>query len=105
MSYYILIRVIVPANTYHGRWIMKYEYTVKIFSMQDLKEKGIVVDSENNIVYACRADGACEVHDVKLEQIENLSQALNEMGSAGWELIQLTFHESGIVSFWKRLLT
>jgi hypothetical protein len=81
---------------------MKFEYKVKIFSMKDLGEKGIVVDSENNIVYACRTDGACEIHDVKMEQLDNLSSVLNVMGEEGWELIQLVFHQSGIVSFWKR---
>jgi hypothetical protein len=81
---------------------MQFEYKVKIFSMNDLNEKGIVVDSENNIVYACRTDGACEIHDVKMEQLDNLSSVLNMMGEEGWELVQLVFHQSGIVSFWKR---
>jgi hypothetical protein len=81
---------------------MQFEYKVKIFSMNDLNEKGIVVDSENNIVYACRTDGACEIHDVKMEQLDNLSSVLNVMGEEGWELVQLVFHQSGIVSFWKR---
>ena len=81
---------------------MKFEYSVKIFSMQDLQEKGIVVDSQNNIVYACRVDGECEIHDVKLEQLDNLSTTLNELGTEGWELVQISFHQSGIVSFWKR---
>jgi hypothetical protein len=83
---------------------MKYEYTVKIFSMQDLKEKGIVIDPHNNIIYACRPDGECEVHDVGVEQLDNLSGLFNEMGEDEWELIQLFFHPSGVVSFWKRLL-
>lgn len=83
---------------------MKYEYTVRIFSIQDLKEGGIVVDPHKNIVYACRPDGACEVHDVSIEQIENLSNMLNIMGKEGWELVQLLFRASGVVSFWKRCL-
>lgn len=83
---------------------MKFEYIVKIFSMQDLEDKGIVLDSENNIVYACRTDGACEIHDVKMEQLDNLSLLLNIMGEEDWELVQLVFHQSGIVSFWKRPL-
>lgn len=62
------------------------------------------MDSQNSIVYACRPDGACEVHDVTLEQLDNLSKTLNEMGEERWELIQLVFHQSGIVSFWKRAL-
>lgn len=81
-----------------------FEYTVKTFSMENLEEKGIVVHPHNNIVFACRPDGACAVHDVGLEQMDHLSTLLNEMGSDGWELVQMFFHSSGIVSFWKRRL-
>ncbi len=60
-----------------------YEYTIRAFSMQDLKEKGIVVDPHNNIVFACRPDGACAIRDVGVEQIDKLSGLLNEMGEHG----------------------
>ncbi|HNQ63922.1 MAG TPA: hypothetical protein PLX88_08335 [Syntrophorhabdaceae bacterium] len=81
---------------------MAFEYTIKIFSMEDLKRENIVVDAEKNIVYACRPEGECEIHDVGMEQLENLSQIFNKMGSEGWELVQLFFRPLGIVSFWKR---
>ena len=80
----------------------KYEYTIKAFSMEELEEKGVVVHPQNNIVFACRPDGACAMHDVALEQTEQLSVLFNELGREGWELVQLFFHPSGIVSFWKR---
>jgi hypothetical protein len=83
---------------------MAHEYTVKIFSMDDLRKKEVVVDSEKNIVYACRPGGECEVHDVGMEQLDNLSGLLNEMGQENWELVQLFFRPMGIVSFWKRSL-
>lgn len=83
---------------------MSYEYTIKIFSMEELKNEAIVVDSEKNIVYACRPDGECEVQDVGMEQLESLSKLFNEAGKDGWELIQLFFRPMGIVSFWKRQL-
>lgn len=81
---------------------MEFEYTIKTYSMQQLSEKGIVVDPEKNIVYACRPDGACEIRDVGAEQITHLSSLFNEMGKEGWELVQLLFRPSGMVSFWKR---
>ena len=37
-------------------------------------------------------------------KVENLSALFNEMGEEGWELVQLFFHQSGIVSFWKRVV-
>jgi hypothetical protein len=81
----------------------RYEYTVRTYSMGELEERGIVVHPNNNIVFACRPDGSCAVHDVGMEQMENLSGLLNDMGREGWEMVQLVFHASGIVSFWKRL--
>lgn len=83
---------------------MKYEYTVKVFSLEGLEEKGVVTHPHKNIVFACRSEGSCEVHDIGLEQMENISSLFNEMGQEGWELVQLVFHQSGIVSFWKRIL-
>jgi len=80
----------------------KFQYTVKIFSMDELKKKGVVIDPEKNIVYACRPDGECEIHDVGMEQIDNLSSVFNEYGNKGWELVQLFFRPLGIVSFWKK---
>jgi hypothetical protein len=82
---------------------MEFEYKIKAYSMQQLSERGIVVDPEKNIVYACRPDGACEIRDVEAEQIAHLSGLFNEMGKEGWELVQLLFRPSGMVSFWKRM--
>jgi len=82
----------------------KFEYTVKIYSMDNLKDSGVDVEAENNIVYACRPGGECEVHNVGIEQLDNLSGLFNKMGEAGWELVELFFHQSGVVSFWKRLI-
>ncbi len=81
---------------------MKYEYTVKIFSMEDLSNEGVVIDPENNIVYACRPDGECEVHNVGEEQLQSLSKLFNKMGEEQWEMVQLFFRPLGIVSFWKK---
>jgi hypothetical protein len=80
---------------------MKYEYTVRIFSMEELKKENVVIDPQKNIVYACRPDGECEAHDMT-EQLENLSELFNRMGDRGWELIELFFRPLGIVSYWKR---
>jgi hypothetical protein len=84
---------------------MKFEYLVKIFSMEDLSKEGVVIDPENNIVYACRPDGECEVHKVGTEQLDNLSGLFNKMGEEEWEMVQLFFRPLGIVSFWKKPLT
>ena len=81
---------------------MQFEYTIRTYSMDQLRDAGVDIDEENNIVYACRSDGECEIHAVGIEQLNNLSGMLNEMGSESWELVELFFHHSGIVTFWKR---
>jgi hypothetical protein len=83
---------------------MKYEYTIKVFSVQGLEESGVVTHPHKNIMFACKPEGTCEVHDIGVEQMENLSSLFNEMGEESWELVQLFFHQSGIVSFWKRVV-
>ncbi len=79
-----------------------FEYKVTAHSIEELKETGVVVDPKVNIVFACRADGSCAVKDVAEEHMEQLAGLLNTMGKEGWELVQLVFHSSGIVGFWKR---
>jgi hypothetical protein len=83
---------------------MRYEYAVKIFSMDELRVEGVIVDPEKNIVYACKPEGVCEVRDIAAEQLENLSGLFNRVGKEGWELVQLFFRPLGVVSFWKKPL-
>ncbi len=84
---------------------MKFEYTIKIYTMDMLRDAGIDIEEEkNNIVYACRPDGECEIHEVGIEQLNNLSGIFNEMGKEGWELVELFFHHSGVVTFWKKVV-
>jgi hypothetical protein len=79
-----------------------FEYQVTAHSIEELEKMGVVVDPESNIVFACRADGSCAMQDVAREHMEKLAGLFNEMGREGWELVQLVFHSSGIVGFWKR---
>ncbi len=50
----------------------------------------------------CSEKGDCSLNDVPVDQTAVLRDALNEKGARGWELVQLFFHESGVVAFWKR---
>ena len=38
-------------------------------------------------------------------QTELLQGILNAEGEGGWELVQISFGQNGIVAFWKRELT
>ena len=50
----------------------------------------------------CSEKGDCSLDDVPLDQTRILEEALNDRGAHGWELVQLFFHESGVVAIWKR---
>ncbi len=57
-----------------------------------------------DLVYFCSPEGECHLEKVANNQIDVLQNILNEMGSEGWELVQLAFGKGGIVGFWKRKL-
>ncbi len=81
---------------------MTYEYTIEFFSMERSETAKDIPDEERNKVYACGAEGECTVRDIREEQMDLLGDFLNEMGSKGWELVQVLFDRNGAVSFWKR---
>jgi hypothetical protein len=41
---------------------------------------------------------------MRMEQIEHVRDFLNEMGADRWELVQIFFHRTGAVTFWKRAI-
>ena len=83
---------------------MKHEYTVRVFTMEELEKENVITNSERNIVYACQPGGQCEAHDVTSDQLANLCGLFNKFGQDGWELVNLFFRPFGIVSFWKRIM-
>ena len=56
----------------------------------------------NQLVYFCTATGECNLEEVSADQVKILEDILNERGSSGWELIQVSFGNNGIMAFWKR---
>ena len=54
------------------------------------------------IVYFCSEQGECKYDELPSDQIVTLENILNEKGSQGWELVQLSFGKGGLVAFWKR---
>ena len=55
-----------------------------------------------DLVYFCSPEGECHLEKVPNNETEVLQDILNEMGSEGWELVQLVFGKGGIIAFWKR---
>ncbi|MCK9275923.1 MAG: hypothetical protein M0P57_12625 [Syntrophales bacterium] len=70
----------------------KYEYTITTHRMEDLQE----------LVIFCTQSGECTVEDVPTHQINLLQTILNERGTLGWELVEVTFGKKGVMAFWKR---
>lgn len=56
----------------------------------------------SQVVYFCSEQGECRYDELPSEQIARLGNILNEKGSQGWELVQLSFGKGGVVAFWKR---
>lgn len=56
----------------------------------------------SQVVYFCSEQGECRYDELPSEQIARLGNILNEKGSQGWELVQLSFGKGGFVAFWKR---
>jgi hypothetical protein len=56
----------------------------------------------NQLVYFCSEHGECKYDELPPDQIERLGNILNEKGSQGWELVQLSFGKGGVIGFWKR---
>jgi hypothetical protein len=54
------------------------------------------------LAYFCSDTGECKMDQLPAAQVEFLKEILNEIGSKGWELIQLSFGNDGVVAFWKR---
>jgi hypothetical protein len=81
---------------------MTYEYTIEFFSLERMPPEGDMSAEERETVYECGETGECTVRDFREEQMGHLQGFFNEMGSKGWELVQVLFNRNGAVSFWKR---
>jgi hypothetical protein len=83
---------------------MTYEYTIEFFSLERTSPEGAGPEETRNMVYACGEEGECAIKDLREEQTDLLVGFMNEMGSKGWELVQVLFNRNGAVSFWKRAI-
>jgi hypothetical protein len=54
------------------------------------------------LVYSCSETGHCTFNQVPGDQIRIFEDLLNERGQLGWELVQMSFSEEGVLAFWKR---
>ena len=70
----------------------RWEYDISLHSMETFKQAAMF----------CTQDGTCQMEDVPMEQVQVLSDLLNERGREGWQLIQVSFGRGGLMAFWKR---
>ena len=59
-------------------------------------------DLFRQVVYFCSASGECNLNEVPADQAQLLVEILNERGKEGWELVQVSFGNDGMIAFWKR---
>jgi hypothetical protein len=56
----------------------------------------------SQLVYFCSGKGECTYDQLPSDQLDVLSDILNDRGSQGWELVQVSFGEGGLLAFWKK---
>ena len=59
-------------------------------------------DLFSDLVFFCSENGECSLNQVPHDQAAQVKEILNERGSAGWELITISFGKDGMIGFWKR---
>lgn len=75
-----------------GGGMKRFEYEITKHSADTFKK----------VVYFCSEAGQCSLNDVSRDQTRILSDILNQRGKEGWELVQVSFGEDGMMAFWKR---
>ena len=61
-------------------------------------------ESFTELVYYCTEKGECKLDQIPKDQTEVLQSILNGEGGNGWELVQVSFGQNGILAFWKKEL-
>lgn len=75
------------------------EGTMKTFEYKITKHPA---ETFSALVYYCTEAGECDLDQVPHDQTEILQGILNGEGSAGWELVQVSFGRDGLLAFWKK---
>ncbi len=71
-----------------------YEYKVTRCSADEFRE----------VIYFCTPNGTCGLERVPGDQIEKISEILNDEGGSGWDLVQIAFGKDGMLMIWKRMI-
>lgn len=83
----------------------KWEYDVSFHSLEDLGISEEDVDFPKDQIISCDEEGHCYFNDVMKSYVDVFRSALNRKGDEGWELLQLEYHRSSLICFWKREVT
>jgi hypothetical protein len=70
----------------------KFEYEITKHSSDEFQK----------LAYFCTTGGECKIDQLSIDQTIRLKDILNEKGSLGWELVQLSSGKDGLVAFWKK---
>lgn len=70
----------------------KFEYKITKHPSEEFKK----------MVYFCTDEGQCNIDQLPADQLSVMEEIMNERGLEGWELVQLSFGEGGVIAFWKR---
>ncbi len=72
----------------------RFEYTITKHPAQKFSQ----------LVYFCTEEGQCNYEQLPLDQLRTMENLLNQEGAEGWELVQISFGNDGLIAFWKRTM-
>jgi len=58
--------------------------------------------SKRLFIFVVSPANAVLIDEVSKDQTRILADILNNRGSKGWELVQISFGKDGVIAFWKR---
>jgi len=73
----------------------RYEYEITKHGAEDLAK----------VIYFCNSSGECTLDEVPDTGIDTLKRIFNSRGDLGWELVQFTAGNEGIIACWKRMIS
>lgn len=70
----------------------KFEYRITKHPSKEFEKVG----------FFCTDQGECSLDQLPSDQLSILEKILNEKGVQGWELVQTSFGNDGVIAFWKK---
>ena len=75
--------------------MIQWEYRITLHQLPEMSCDG-------KPAIQCDQSGQCLVHDACRSGLEWLQNVFQELGTAGWELVQSGYHQGELLCIWKK---